>query len=133
MSASVPPVVVQRLALIGGSSFLDSSALSSFVRREVQTPHGAVLLYAHPHTNADGSSNIYFVQRHAANPDGDKKYSPPHLINYRAIAKALQQLVRAHQRWSSGCNRRWGAEPATHALVASVCPLSATVLRMCRM
>jgi purine nucleoside phosphorylase len=90
---STPSVSVQRLALIGGSSFLESSALTSFIRREISTPHGPVLVYAAPSINADGSSNIYFVQRHAANPDADKKYSPPHLINYRAIVTALQQLV----------------------------------------
>jgi len=93
---AAPAVQVRCLALIGGSSFLESSALASFVRREVHTPHGAVVVHARPTKDGGIDSNLYFVQRHAANPDPEKAYSPPHLINYKAIATALKQLNVSH-------------------------------------
>lgn len=94
---SSPVLSIVRLALIGGSSFLESASLRAFSALTVDTPFGPVSLWR----NADHS--VYFVQRHAANPEKGKEYSPPHLINYRAIAKALQQLVRrARNRQTDG-------------------------------
>ena len=72
------------IALIGGSSFLDSSYLSSFTPITVPTPHGPCIV----HCNA--SRSLYFIQRHHANPS--YPYSPPHLINKRSIIAALLQL-----------------------------------------
>jgi hypothetical protein len=92
---SAPAVVVRKLALIGGSSFLESAALAGLHKFVVDTPHGGVIV----RSNKEGS--LLFVQRHAANPDEGKEYSPPHLINYKAIAKALKQLVRGSAQRSS--------------------------------
>ena len=72
------------MALIGGSSFLESSYLASFTPLVVSTPHGPAVVHVNP------SQSLYFVQRHTANPA--QPYSPPHLINKRAIMAALSQL-----------------------------------------
>ena len=80
-ASSLPPGPI---ALIGGSSFLESSYLSSFTPRTVSTPHGSCIVHA------NASQSLYFVQRHHANPD--YAYSPPHLINKRSIMTALLEL-----------------------------------------
>lgn len=74
------------LGLIGGSNFLKSKYFLSgvFTPREVDTEFGRVRLYV------DESSRVIFVQRHAADPA--VPYSPPHLINKRAIVRALKDL-----------------------------------------
>jgi len=74
------------LGLIGGSNFLKSEyfAQNSFVPEVRTTPHGQVKLWFN---HADG---VVFVQRHAADPA--VAYSPPHLINKKAIISALQTL-----------------------------------------
>lgn len=82
-----PAVPITRLGLIGGSSFLESSALRAFAVEEIATPFGPVLL------RVNAERTVVFVQRHAADPTPGKEYSPPHLINYRAIVQALQQIV----------------------------------------
>jgi len=74
------------IALIGGSSFLESHYLASFTPLTIQTPHGPAIV----HANSVSSPSIYFIQRHAANPH--EPYSPPHLINKRPIMAALKQL-----------------------------------------
>ncbi len=83
-SAPAPFAFEGPLGLIGGSSFLESQALAAFRPVHVITSYGRCIL----HTNADRS--IYFVQRHAADPD--HPYSPPHLINKQAIIAALHSL-----------------------------------------
>jgi 5'-methylthioadenosine phosphorylase len=83
-SASAASPAAGPIALIGGSSFLESHLLSSFKPLTVHTAHGPAIV----HSNS--SSSLYFIQRHAANPA--QTYSPPHLINKRAIVAALQQL-----------------------------------------
>src|SRR4051812_32407132 len=92
MASASPPLVVRSLAIIGGSSFLESSALAGFLQLQVATPHGAVQLYKAPESVANHGP-VYFVNRHVANPDKGKEYSPPHLINYKAVITALKQLV----------------------------------------
>lgn len=72
------------LLLIGGSSFLASSYLSAFRPVSVATPFGVCQL------SCNAERSIYFVQRHAANPA--HTYSPPHLINHKAIMTAAKQL-----------------------------------------
>ena len=72
------------IGLIGGSSFLESTYLSTYAVHTVHTVHGAVLVHSNP------ARSIHFVQRHHASPHHE--YSPPHLINKRAIVSALQQL-----------------------------------------
>jgi len=99
MAAPSPSASVSKLAIIGGSSFLDSAKLADFALRTVDTPHGSVQLRTSP------SGAVVFVQRHAANPQQGKEYSPPHLINYKAIAKALQQLVGTKKQHAIA--RRW--------------------------
>ena len=83
-SASAGSAASGPVALIGGSSFLESHLLSAFKPLTVHTAHGPAIV----HSNSAGS--LYFIQRHAANPA--ESYSPPHLINKRAIVAALQQL-----------------------------------------
>jgi len=95
-SISSPPALtppLTRLALIGGSSFLDSSLLSAFVSKIVSTPFGAVRLHAN-HEDLN-QANVVFVQRHEASEEKEK-YSPPHLINYKAICTALKQIGVSH-------------------------------------
>jgi len=74
------------LGLIGGSSFLKSEYFTSnsFVPETRTTRYGQVKLWFN---HADG---VVFVQRHAADPA--VAYSPPHLINKKAIITALHQL-----------------------------------------
>ena len=84
MSSSASPAAPGPIALIGGSSFLDSSYLSSYTPLTIPTPHGSAIVHASP------SRSIFFVQRHEASPS--HPYSPPHLINKRSIMAALQQL-----------------------------------------
>ena len=75
---------IKALALIGGSSFLESRFLVDFTSLRVETEFGGVVLLA------NAGRTVYFVQRHAADPD--QPYSPPHLINKRAIVRALEKL-----------------------------------------
>jgi hypothetical protein len=134
-AASTGPSV-RVLALIGGSSFLESSALRGFERREVHTPHGAVVVHAQPTTNE--RTTLYFVQRHAANPDPEKAYSPPHLINYRAIATALKQLVRLRNtplaanggRRRMPCAQHKKVRNRRHTLLIFSCVCSHVCLRL---
>ena len=97
---SAPAVVIRKLALIGGSSFLESAALAGLQRAVVDTPHGAVIV------RSNAAATLLFIQRHAANPDEGKEYSPPHLINYKAIATALKQLVQTRHRTERTKRRR---------------------------
>ncbi len=74
----------QYLGIIGGSNFLKSDYFSknSFVAEERATPYGSVKLWF------NHNDKIVFVQRHAANPAVD--YTPPHLINKKAVVTALK-------------------------------------------
>jgi len=78
------PITQGPIGLIGGSSFLESTYLSTYAVHTVHTPHGSVLVHSNP------THSIHFIQRHHASPHHE--YSPPHLINKRAIAAALSQL-----------------------------------------
>lgn len=73
------------LGVIGGSNFLKSGyfASESFSLQIEETEHGLVNLYVNE------NDRVIFVQRHAADPN--VTYSPPHLINKKAIIKALKQ------------------------------------------
>jgi 5-methylthioadenosine/S-adenosylhomocysteine deaminase len=83
--ASAPSITaITKLGIIGGSSFLESHFLSTFSPLTLSTPFGLCRLLV------NSAANVYYVQRHAANPDVD--YSPPHLINTRAILSALKTL-----------------------------------------
>lgn len=84
------PLAITRLGLIGGSSFLESTYLRSFEVSIIDTPHGAVIVRSNP------DKSILFIQRHAADPNPAHTYSPPHLINYKAIALAFKQLQVSH-------------------------------------
>ncbi|OSM05072.1 MTAP family purine nucleoside phosphorylase [Magnetofaba australis] len=66
------------IALIGGTSFLDSSMFRDAKRVDVETEYGAAALLDH-----DG---LIFLQRHGL--DG---YTPPHRINHKANLAALKQ------------------------------------------
>lgn len=74
------------LGIIGGSSYLKSAYFNSdkFKAETRTTVHGQVKLYI------NRSERVVFVQRHAADPD--VAYSPPHLINTKAIIAALKTL-----------------------------------------
>jgi purine nucleoside phosphorylase len=75
------------LGVIGGSSFLKSSVASHFNASSIMTEYGLVRLYR----GTDKWRNVIFVQRHGAH--AHHEYSPPHLINKKAIIKALEKLV----------------------------------------
>ncbi|GAB0057265.1 S-methyl-5'-thioadenosine phosphorylase [Candidatus Magnetaquicoccaceae bacterium FCR-1] len=64
------------IALIGGTSLLESRRFQDAAPRRIQTPYGAVTLL-----EQDG---LLFLQRH-----GLGTYLPPHLINHRANLSAL--------------------------------------------
>jgi len=68
------------LAIIGGSSLLESDVFAHLENHTVTTPHGLVRLHL-----GDG---LVFCQRHHAHPDGH--YAPPHRINQHAILTALK-------------------------------------------
>lgn len=68
------------LAIIGGSSLLESDLFAHLENHTVTTPHGLVRLHL-----GDG---LIFCQRHHAHPDGH--YAPPHRINQHAILTALK-------------------------------------------
>ena len=74
------------LGVIGGSNFIKSAYFSSgdFQKEVRATPYGRVQLYVN---NKDG---VVFVQRHAADPE--VPYSPPHMINKKAIITALKNF-----------------------------------------
>ena len=85
MAARTVPTAAQGpIALIGGSSFLESTYLSNYAVHTVHTAHGSVLVHSNP------ARSIHFIQRHHASPH--EPYSPPHLINKRAIVAALSAL-----------------------------------------
>jgi 5'-methylthioadenosine phosphorylase len=67
------------LGVIGGTSLLNSSYFAGLEQRVVPTDHGAVVLHF--------GRGFVFCQRHHADPS--RPYTPPHLINFRAILTAL--------------------------------------------
>ena len=68
-----------RLALVGGTSLLESSQFRDAAPLPVSTPYGPVTLLE--------QKGILFLQRH-----GLEAYTPPHLINHRANLYALKQV-----------------------------------------
>src|SRR5690242_12017354 len=89
--------------VIGGSSFLNSDHFRAFETVTVENEYGPVRL------SSNKSRSIYFCQvsavysisrsillcmdtkRHHADPD--REYSPPHLLNQKAILQAAKSLV----------------------------------------
>jgi purine nucleoside phosphorylase len=84
VSAPTSTPISSPLGIIGGSSFLASHYISSFTPLIVNTPYGDITIF----TNQQKS--IYFVQRHGASTVHE--YSPPHLINHKAIIHGLHSL-----------------------------------------
>ncbi|MBF0125248.1 MAG: MTAP family purine nucleoside phosphorylase, partial [Magnetococcales bacterium] len=84
------------LALIGGTSLLESQRFQSAQRLEITTAYGSVTVLHPPHpptpspTRGEGEYD-YFLQRH-----GLGAYTPPHRINHKAHLTALQQLGVTH-------------------------------------
>jgi 5'-methylthioadenosine phosphorylase len=79
------------LGIIGGSGLLKSAQFLSLVKRGVATEHGSVIIREGTLELASSTCpalSVVFIQRHAADPSCE--YSPPHLINYRAIMCALR-------------------------------------------
>ncbi len=74
-----------KLAIIGGSSFLESKYFASFEPFVVDTPYGKTKL------RRGAIRNVIFVQRHSASTE--RNYTPPHLLNPRAVIHALKELV----------------------------------------
>lgn len=72
------------LGVVGGSSFLKSEYIKDFKALIVDTEYGQVKILGNV------QRTVFFVQRHAADPARD--YTPPHLINKKAIVKALSIL-----------------------------------------
>ena len=85
------------LGIIGGSSFLKSKALAGFHRFTMKTEFGDVVLYRSLITSSPQLfGGVVFCQRHAANPEHE--YSPPHLINQKAIVSAFKALVSLYSQ-----------------------------------
>lgn len=72
-----------RLALIGGTSLLESPRFNGAEQTIIETPYGTVTLL-----DQDG---VVFLQRH-----GLEGYTPPHLINHKANIHALHQAGVEH-------------------------------------
>lgn len=74
------------LGVIGGSSFLKSTFFTNGTWSTLteDTPYGKLQYFL------DADRGVVFVQRHHADPAID--YSPPHLINKKAIIWGMQQL-----------------------------------------
>ena len=70
------------LGIIGGSSLLKSKYFVHIALSIIVTSFGKVKLYI--------GKGFVFCQRHEADPDIE--YSPPHLINKRAIVAAFEKL-----------------------------------------
>eukprot|EP01088_Endostelium_zonatum_P009571 TRINITY_DN22833_c0_g1_i1.p1 TRINITY_DN22833_c0_g1~~TRINITY_DN22833_c0_g1_i1.p1 ORF type:complete len:268 (-),score=62.56 TRINITY_DN22833_c0_g1_i1:11-781(-) len=71
------------LGIIGGTSLLKCTRFQNKLEERTETtPYGSVLLHFGP--------GYVFVQRHKSNPE--KPYSPPHLINAKAILAGLQKV-----------------------------------------
>ncbi|MBF0212332.1 MAG: hypothetical protein HQM00_02070, partial [Magnetococcales bacterium] len=66
------------IALIGGTSMLESRRFQDAAPRRFQTPYGAVTLLE--------QNGLLFLQRH-----GLGTYLPPHMINHKANLSALHQ------------------------------------------
>ncbi|MBF0127723.1 MAG: MTAP family purine nucleoside phosphorylase, partial [Magnetococcales bacterium] len=66
------------IALIGGTSLLESHRFRDASTRRILTPHGAVTLLE--------QNGLLFLQRHSLG-----SYTPPHLINHKANIHALCQ------------------------------------------
>mmetsp|Transcript_20142 Transcript_20142/g.37437 ORF Transcript_20142/g.37437 Transcript_20142/m.37437 type:complete len:744 (+) Transcript_20142:88-2319(+) len=80
---------VVRLGLIGGSGLLKSAMLASLANDEstVSTEFGEVKVRS---GMLSPQIKVVVVQRHACDPACD--YSPPHLVNYKAIMQCLKKL-----------------------------------------
>jgi purine nucleoside phosphorylase len=76
------------LAVVGGTSLLQSSLFASLSPTPVQTPLGVATL----HVGASPSGRaIVFLQRHHASAD-PSTYQPPHMIEHRRSFAALAAL-----------------------------------------
>jgi len=68
--------------VIGGSSLLSSSYFSGLESRVIETEYGEAVLHF--------GQGYVFCQRHHADPK--KEYTPPHLINHKAIVSAFSKV-----------------------------------------
>eukprot|EP01087_Luapelamoeba_hula_P007667 TRINITY_DN1872_c1_g1_i1.p1 TRINITY_DN1872_c1_g1~~TRINITY_DN1872_c1_g1_i1.p1 ORF type:complete len:264 (+),score=50.28 TRINITY_DN1872_c1_g1_i1:44-835(+) len=102
--STLTPTSQYKLAVIGGTSLLESSYMAGLEVRTVHTVHGDVVLHF--------AKDFIFVQRHQADPD--KTYTQPHLVNHRAIVTALHQCgVQRTISFSSVGSLRKNATPGT--------------------
>ncbi|MBF0456105.1 MAG: MTAP family purine nucleoside phosphorylase [Magnetococcales bacterium] len=74
---------ISKLAIIGGTSLLESDLFKGGTPITVDTPYGSVTLLSRGET--------LFLQRH-----GLESYTPPHQINHHANLKALQMAGASH-------------------------------------
>jgi 5'-methylthioadenosine phosphorylase len=75
------------IAIIGGSGVYDPEILQDVKDLHVETEYGTVPLKS----GAYKGRKVFFLARH-----GEKHSVPPHLVNYRANIKALQDLKVEH-------------------------------------
>lgn len=75
-----------KLGVILGSSFLRSSAFQNFNSHSITTDYGNVQVLE----GVIGVTPITIIRRHQF--DVDKKYVPPHAINYKAMIAAFKQV-----------------------------------------
>jgi len=80
-----------KLGIIGGSGLLQSAMFSPSSMKElvVHTKHGFGSVKGFQKALSE-RVELIFVQRHAC--DVENEYSPPHLVNYRAIIAAFEEL-----------------------------------------
>ena len=69
---------MKKIAIIGGSSFFESSLFSGLDKKQINTKYGFVDFF--------DSDNYFFVQRHT------KSMLPPHMINHKANLSAIKSL-----------------------------------------
>lgn len=68
--------------IIGGSNLLKSSYFKHLKVKNIHTEYGDIIIYI--------GNNFIFCQRHQSEPN--KEYIPPHLINTKAIIKAMENF-----------------------------------------
>lgn len=77
---------MMKLGVILGSSFLRSSAFENFNTHSITTDYGNVQTLE----GVIGEVPITIIRRHQF--DVNKKYVPPHEINYKAMIAAFKQV-----------------------------------------
>lgn len=88
MTEATQPDAEGPLAIVGGTSLLQSSLFASLTPTQVETPLGVATLLV---GESPSGKQLVFLQRHRAEAD-PSTYQPPHKINHRLSFAALLEL-----------------------------------------